>query len=276
VSAVSRTPSDLDLARFTALGFTVLRGWLDDGEVDVLRAEAEQALRDGQARSGHVGGVPMRFRQVALTADHTPFSASLLADDGRFLGAAAALLARPVLPMPAIATRQTGETGWHSDNEGGRPATQVAFVHYFEPLTAGAGALRFLPATHTLPGFAALHRYLAVAAGQELDGQVVATRPGDIVAFDARVVHGSFGGATRLRYNLLYQVDPQTDEEVAAHRATLAEWTPIEAHPGAARYPLYRDWLRNGPRNPRRAAVIARLEQLDLLPAPPSSSRLPA
>lgn len=271
MSKDSRTLSEAEIVHFVAFGFLVLRRMLDEAEVATLRDEAEHALIDGQARSTDIGGVPLRFRQVALTADHTPFSASLLVDDGRFLEAACALLGRPALPMPAVATRQTGETGWHSDNEDGRPLAQVAFVHYFEPLTGSTGALRFLPATHVLPSFAAIHRYLtahgdrSATAAEQIGGHVIDTRPGDVVAFDARVLHASRGGGTRLRYNLLYQVDPRTHEEVTAHRGTLEDWVPIEAHPGGSRYPLYRDWLRNTPRHPRRAAIIARMEQLDLL-----------
>ncbi len=267
MSTASHTLSEAALAHFVALGFLVLRRMLNDEEVATLRAEAERALADGQAHSSDVAGVPLRFRQVALTADHTPFSTSLLVDDGRFLDAACALLGRPALPMPAIATRQTGETGWHSDNERGRPLIQVAFVHYFQPLTGNTGALRILPATHVLPSFAAIHRYLTLCGSpaDQIVGQAIATRPGDVIAFDTRVLHASRGGGIRLRYNLLYQVDPQTDEEVAAHRDTLKDWAPIEAHPGGRRYPLYRDWLRNTPRHPRRTAIIARMKQLDLV-----------
>jgi hypothetical protein len=265
----------VDIAHFLAFGFVHLRGWLTADEIATLRAEAEEALLDGKDGEGEV----MRARHIALMATTTPFSMSLLVDDPRFLDAATTLLGRPVVPMPAVAVQHTGDTGWHTDRRTALPRTRLSFGHYFEPLTASTGALRFLPATHLLSSYEAFDRYVTEHCSpsspsvDHIGGQAVETQPGDVIAFDCRVLHASRGGRTRLRWVLEYCIEPETPEKIARHRDSLAEWIYLVDHPGGKRYPLYTDWAANRPQHPDRAAMITRMTQLDLLRIPHHRAR---
>ena len=125
--------------------------------------------------SGSVG-----FHGVIMMCERTPVSlhlVDLLSDAG------ARLLGRTVLPGRGKGTRYFGSSGWHADSD--LPIDSVSFVAYLDPLTATSGALRVRPGSHL---------------GEAGDEVVVETAPGDLVAFDEHLVHGSVGGAIRRQW----------------------------------------------------------------------------
>ena len=89
----------------------------------------------------------------------------------------------------------------------------VKMVFYLDPLTRDTGCLRVIPGSHN-PGdkFAeSVHKGSAASAatdrseerwgidGSEVPAFALEVEPGDLVMFDQRIKHASFGGSTRRR-----------------------------------------------------------------------------
>lgn len=103
------------------------------------------------------------------------------------------------------------DTSWHPDDFGAPPSQHhVKLSWYLDDLTGETGAIRVLPGTnHWQDRYAQLLRaavrppadYLATygMADHELPGHVVPSRPGDLICWDYRTLHASFGGDARRR-----------------------------------------------------------------------------
>src|SRR5690606_15376231 len=127
-----------------------------------------------------------------MTAE-TPASLALL---DRLETIAADLLGGPVLPTRAKGTRYFGDTPWHADSES--PLRSVGFLAYLESLDAENGAFRVMPGSHH-PDFGESLREFVEPARVDIDvpAHVIATRPGDVIAFDEHLYHASVGGRVR-------------------------------------------------------------------------------
>ncbi len=100
------------------------------------------------------------------------------------------------------------DTGWHADLYGA-PLDQfhLKFSMYLEPLTHETGAIRLIPGTnHYNTGFAKrLRDTLDNVAdvygvpGNEIPSWTLTSNPGDLVLWNYRTIHASYGGAERRR-----------------------------------------------------------------------------
>jgi hypothetical protein len=193
--------SDADRARFDADGYLVLRRSFDAAR---LSAEVDAALADGLPgafRSEAGGGISGRY--LPLMNERTPESLRLL---DRFAAVAAALLARPMLPVRAKCVLYFGDAGWHRDSD--TDLASVGFAAYLEPLDAASGALRVRPGSHR-------HTDEAPGIGGEL---ALPTEPGDVIVFDEHLWHASSGGRDRRQWRVDFVADPTTDREVETTR----------------------------------------------------------
>jgi len=193
---------DIDEAtvrEFRRDGYVVLRGAIDPlpltNEVDDALAHGMRAGAPINRGSGGVG-----FQGVIMMCDRTPVSLHLV---DLLSAAGARLLGRTVLPGRAKGTRYFDSSGWHVDSD--LPIDSVSFVAYLEPLTAATGAIRVRRGSHR---------------GETGDEVVVDTGPGDLVAFDEHLVHGSVGGVVRRQWRIDFISDPIDDIEAAQVRAT--------------------------------------------------------
>jgi hypothetical protein len=136
---------------------------------------------------------------------------------------------------------------------------------YLEPLKAETGALRVLPGSHR-PGLGdAIRAAGAVGlAADALPAHVVATMPGDVIAFDEHLFHASSGGAVRRQWRVDYVREPEEGESTARVKAYFARIYPPDWDGGydVDRHPSYgADWLAS----PRRAVkVLAELGVYEL------------
>jgi hypothetical protein len=263
---------------FATFGFAVLRGFLAD-RVAALRAEADAAIRDAYAATYDervIDGISGHY--LPMAARLTPVSASLVCDDPRFIDAAGQLLGGLVIPECPEGVLYFAEAGWHTDD--GIGVRGVKFAAYFEPLTAGNGALRLVPGSHHPEQNARLAAYrdrqlpirgdaVAAAYRASIPGYVVATVPGDVIAFDLHAWHASFGGRDRLAWTAVYQRCPETAAERdrtlrSAHDSFEQAFRGFDRD----RYPVWRDWLADAAAHPRRAPVIDRMRQAGILDLP--------
>ena len=261
--------SHQEIAHFQAFGYVVLPGLLSDEETATLSAEVTSALGDAFGAIGREpgdrGGIPGDY--LALSADRAPFSQALIADDVRLFQGSTALLGRPTVPTPPIATCFTGEsTPWHIDQ--GPDIGGVKFLIHLEPRTAETGALRVLPGSHD-PGFAArMESYWSADPGNQgfapwpTPAVALPTQPGDVIAFDLHLRHSSVGGGRRLAWTIEYLAWPGlADPERMDVVRDLVEDTVDDVDPD--RWPTWREWAAGVPMAPVSREVAA--ERLHLL-----------
>lgn len=242
-----------DVAHFRTFGFVVLRRFFEPGP---LGAEIDRALRDGLVGSvDPSAGGAIRFRYVPMMTAETPVSLGLV---DRLEAVAARLLGGAVIPTRAKGVRYSGDSPWHVDSDS--PIASVGFAAYLEDLGPSSGALRVLPGSHR-PGFGDAIRESGGAgkAAADLPAHVVATRPGDVIAFDEHLFHGSSGGGTRHQWRLDYLVDPGGAE---AERQTKAYFEAIyspdwDGGYDVDRFPSYGvDWRGSGRAAARRLEAL--------------------
>jgi len=266
------------LEHFRTFGFVVLRGFLADRS-DALRAEVDAAIRDAYAATYDervIDGISGHYLPMASWL--TPVSATLVCDDPRLIDAAGQLLDGPVIPECPEGVLYFAEAGWHNDD--GIGVRGVKFATYFADLTAGTGALRFVPGSQYQELNVRLAAYCrrqmpvrsdaeAAAFQASVPGYVAATTPGDVIAFDVHTWHASIGGRDRLAWTVTYQRCPETAEE---RERTLrsAEDSFEQAFRGfdRRRYPVWRDWLQDTAAPPGRAPVIERMRRAGVLDLP--------
>ena len=101
-------------------------------------------------------------------------------------------------------------------------------------------------------------RYLETSGGrladpQALPGIALETMPGDVIVFDPRIHHGSWGGVRRLRWSVDYLAMPAADDDVGLARtssliADLSDW------PTTDEFPTWSQWQAH-PSTARREAA---------------------
>jgi hypothetical protein len=188
------------------------------------------------------------------------------------------LLGGPVIPECPEGVLYFAEAGWHTDD--GMGVRGVKFAAYFEPLTAGNGALQLVPGSRHPEQNARLAAYRdrqlpirgdaeAAAYHASIPGYVAATVPGDVIAFDLHTWHASFGGRDRLAWTAVYQRCPETAaERDRTLRSVHDSFEQAFRGFDRDRYPVWRDWLADAAAHPRRAPVIDRMRQAGILDLP--------
>jgi hypothetical protein len=233
------------IEHFKAFGFVVARRLFTEAETSALTAEVAGALTEAFGGSGTdddpdaTGGIRGDYLPLAL--DRTPFSQSLMADDPRLFQGSTELLGQMTVPTVPIATCFTSNAGWHPDH--GPGIRGLKFLAHLEPRTAATGALRVLPGSHT-PGYAErLQAYWAQDPGAPgfedwpVPGVVVETSPGDVIAFDAHLIHASEGGEKRMAWTIEYLVWSENRSRVrdaVVDMAAIEAWAEWAAEPAPA------------------------------------------
>jgi hypothetical protein len=266
--------SHQQILHFRTFGYVALPGLLSRAEADTLRQEVTGALADafGQiaAGPGDQGGISGSY--LPLAARRAPFSLSLIADDPRTFQTSAELLGTPTVPSAGVATRFTGDSGWHTRQ--GPDIGGVTLWADLEPRTAGTGALRLIPGSH-LPGFERrLGEYCAAepaASGfeeWEWPHVVVETEPGDVVAFHAHLMNRAQGGAPRLSWTIDYLPWPGLGhpDQLEVVRGLVLDAGEFDEDYDRDRWPVWRDWAAGAARIPSRAIALERLRLLGVLP----------
>ena len=241
MSLTNRRLSADQWLQFDLFGFVVLRQWLTPAETEALRSEVlqrfERALGPAFAERPWMSGMAGHYLPMLTAA--APLTSTLVEDD-RFHGVARDLLDGEVLPSPAEvqAVLYFGESPWHNDS--GRALRETKLVAYLDPLTAGTGALRVLPMSHTGDQRRLVHwiQHPRVPI-EDVPCFVCETEPGDVIAFDAHLYHASLGGRDRLQWSAVYVREPETDDARAELDDLAAEWPTWDGEP----FPAGTTWL---------------------------------
>ncbi len=251
---------------YNTFGYAVLNGVFSTTELDTIRREFDFMLAEQYSHTPYDGSVR---HWTPMMDEDTPFLANLM-EDGRFLSVAKQLYGDDVLGVVVDGNRYTGDTRWHRDT-----ATVhqygVKFAFYLQAVDADTGALRVIPGTHRLPDDDEFARGVGSTVGEHVPATAIASAPGDVVAFDLRMWHASFGGSQdRQMCTVVYYANPKNSEELEAlrnqgERNVLAG---INSFKPRRQYIYSKKWASNPRSCPIRQYWIDRLTEVGYFDAP--------
>lgn len=214
--------TDIEIGKYRAFGFTVVRGCLSAGELRQFNEAYERLMAKARVFN-YFGTAGTKQLDNPHLEDLT--IASLAVHPG-VLDAMRALWGRPwMFAASSDMWWNLDETPWHSDTACGLHAPSLQVAWYLDETTAEQGSLRVIPGTHQ-PEF---NRALFANCGcydegrgrlrldpAEVPAVAIQTRPGDAVIFDNRMYHSALKRKDgRGRRNLFFQYarDPGDDLE---------------------------------------------------------------
>jgi hypothetical protein len=258
--------TEQQIAHFRTFGFLIFRQHFSPDEVRTIRTEVRHGMETAYRHAPFDG---TRRHWLPMMGPETPFMARLLEDD-RFCLAAEDMYGNDALGIISDANRYVGNTGWHPDT-GSIHQYGVKFAYYLEPVGRESGALRLIPGSHRDPYHSGLKRNMGKSGLDvpDVPAYVCQSEPGDVVAFDLRTWHASWGGSNdRWMCTLVYYNNPKTPEEEQATRAQAQSNPKASAEFNRPDAPDFRlAWVANLEGNPRRQRWIDRMRELGFLAA---------
>ena len=251
---------------FETFGFLVFEGFFSADELETIHREFDYKLAEQYPDTPYDGS---RRHWAMMLEDDTPFFASLL-EDPRFLNTAQQLFGDDVLGVGTDVNRYTGDTRWHPDT-GSIHQYGVKFAFYLDPVDADGGALRVIPASHRLPKGEDFASGVSALTLQDVPCAALASRPGDVVAFDLRLWHASCGGSSdRQMCTVVYYNNPKNEDELAAlsRQGERAVNASVKKFNTKQQYLYSKRWLSNPGGNPARQHWIDRLRGIGFYDAP--------
>jgi hypothetical protein len=248
--------TDEQLEHRRSFGVVIIPGLFDADELNALHDDFYAAARRAEKLTPFDGS---KRHWIVAMGDDTPFISSLL-EDPRFRGAAAQMFGDDVIGLSSAVSRYVGSTYWHPDTCNIKQYG-VKFAYYLQPVRADSGALRVLPGSHRNPWHDEIRELRArdvLGEIEKVPAFVCEADPGDVVAFDLRAWHASWGGSDdRSLCDVVYYANPSTDEELEATRWQLDDldqdypdtpWNESGVIPAAWRvsastHPKRKEWL---------------------------------
>jgi len=249
--------SEQELSYFKTFGVVTMKNVFTPKELATIQSEFDH---QAQVVSGYKPFDGTQRHWFLMMDQDTPFFVSMFEED-RLAGTAEQLFGPRVMGMGCDANRYVGDTSWHPDSNTLHHAG-VKFAFYLQPVRADSGALRVIPGSHRDP----LHNTLwdlkqagALDKINEVPACACEADPGDVIAFDLRVWHASWGGPTdRHMCVAVFYKYPQTREQTAATGFQLNQhlirdnsktpWIPDGFYP--------QSWLANASGSSRRQRWI--------------------
>jgi len=144
--------------------------------------------------------------------DHHRYLCALL-DDERVEDIGAGLVGEDFNYMSSDGNYFVGDTVWHSDGYQRAPGYRsIKLAFYLDAVGRDSGCLRIIPGSHRMGEAYAetVHETIPNSGsnnseedwgipGTDIPAVAVETKPGDLVVFNHRIKHASFGGGTRRR-----------------------------------------------------------------------------
>ena len=249
---------------YKMFGYTVLKQLFSADELATIHREFDTTMADLYKHKLYDG---TERHWAPMMDDETPFFANLM-EDPRFLTVAKQLYGDDVLGIGIDANRYTGNTRWHRDT---RTIHQygVKFAFYLEPVGENTGALRVIPGTHRLPNDDEFDDGVRLLSPEAVPCAVLASEPGDVVAFDLRMWHASYGGSDdRHMCTVVYYSNPKNPDELEALRKQGEGNAGVKAFNSKRPYLYSKKWMSNPHSSPVRQSWIDRLTEVGYLDAP--------
>lgn len=260
--------TDQQQTHWHTFGFVTFRNLFTETEVETIHDEFEAGLATEQTNYSD-GELPISFSGLGSS---TPFL-SALPEDPRFLEAAEQIWGDDVISSGSMGQRFTNSnTYWHPDLVDGSHETKdnhipgVKFACYLDALKPDSGALRLIPGSHMSPlhdelfaiglkGDESPYLKKAGVTIRDIPAYVWASDPTDVIAFNNRLWHASWGGSDdRRQVNVMYYKNASNskEEDLTREYVDLTRKTLPEKH--GPMYPEY--WLNNPADSPTRRRWI--------------------
>ena len=218
--------TDQQLAFYRTFGFLCFPGLFAEQVGEITAAfdriwAASGLTHDHQERS-----------MIIPFADRDEYLASLL-DDPRIDGVITTLLGADYNYAGSDGNYYVGDTVWHSDHDLGAPYHSIKIAFYLDSVDAASGCLRVFPGScHGGDAYAdGLHRVVPLTrknrseevwglSGSELPGYAIPSSPGDMLLFNHKTKHSSWGGGTTRRM-FTYNFEERMAGEALPHLVKL-------------------------------------------------------
>ena len=255
--------TQMQITNFEVFGFAILRNFLTPEEIAIAGEEFNIGFARARATTQQ-RGIRKQFNWSNLGPE-SPFLGTLL-EDRRFLASAEQLFAGEAIGHYANGNIFSGDrTEWHPDTAQ-LARRSIKFAFYLQPLDETSGALRFIPGSHKAPLHSDIRKVRLKETNEgvidedgesvdEMPAFIARSRPGDVIAFDSRVWHASWGGGNgRKMCSVGYFAAPTTAEEedivrqIARDEASLVKAFPLVRRPD--------HWIANVGKSPVRKKWI--------------------
>ncbi len=232
--------SEQQVRFFHDFGFVRFDGLLAD-RIDAIIEGFDRVWTD--YGGGHDGQAHDHERRSALLPfiDVDEYMSSLI-DDPRIDGIAASLLGDDYNYTASDGNYYVGDTHWHSDGYRASKYMSIKMAFYLEPLTNATGCLRVIPGSHhfgdqfgdALQPVAEQRRpeqapNIWGVDAREVPALALETVPGDLLVFDHRTKHASFGGDTMRRMFTINMQQRYAEDDLEDLRADIGNlarfWT---------------------------------------------------
>ena len=253
------------LQHFQTFGFLHLKKVFDADELKIIIAEYEKGLAFAREGATQVGG--RRQLNWPNMGPRTPHITKLL-EDPRICGVAEQLLGEDMVAVGTNGNHFGGNfTEWHPDIDS-QHLRGIKFLSYLQPLDGNSGALRVIPGSHLSPFHDEVYRItmkehnygdgeesgLSVA---EVPAFVCKTEPSDLIVFNLRTWHATWGGtADRRMCSFNYYANPKTPEEQEATRAMVAIDRQVQKSLKWKEPQYAPEWIANPDSSPKRQRWI--------------------
>ena len=262
--------------QFRTFGFVVVREFFRPEELNTLRKEFDY-VAEKASRVNKFDGTKMQF--FRMLSSETPFYAGL-PEDPRFYETAEQLFGERALCFEVNAYRYVGNTPWHyNDGCMNVYGGGIKFQFGLQRVDANSGALRFIPGSHQDPYQTQLAQYPVLGkqfrknpdfhekATEQLDRIPcckIELEPSDVVAFDLRIMHASYGGSNDRQMNCVSFFNyPETPQELETMRNIAPRYLHPEPHPEMPwQDGVAEEWLSNPEKNPKRQQWIDSLREI--------------
>jgi hypothetical protein len=185
-------------AFFETYGFLKLPGLLRDQSATITAAFEAVFARLGVNPDG------ARRRTIVPFVDQHPGLCALLDHPG-ILAAVGNLLGPDFNYVSSDGNYYTGDTDWHRDSLY-QSSSYIKLALYLDPIRRDSGCLRVIPGSHTDAGMAQWNDDRMRAAEtewgvpqREVPAYPIESDPGDVLLFNHRTLHASFGGGSERR-----------------------------------------------------------------------------
>lgn len=269
---------------FNTFGFVILRDIFTPDDVKTIRAEFDHASALANAFKPFDGTEMHYFRMMG---PETPFYTSL-PEDARFYEVAEQLYGARTFAFESNGYRYVGNTRWHyNDGSSNYHGYGIKFQFGLDPVDGNTGGLRFIPGSHKpayqdrLVEVSPLGRrfYDTQQAWDEIDRvpcYAAEYGPRDVVAFDLRIFHGTWGGSNDRQMSCVsFFHYPETPEEME----TMRHITPGYLNPRRLPSMPWNDgireqWLANAEGSAKRQSWIGSMEEISRITQAQTGLRL--
>ncbi len=244
---------------FRTFGFLFFRKFFDAKEMAQVSADFDDVMAEGRSGQPFSG----TQRQVVMGFLEKRPSLMALVEDDRIYETVVQLIQDVPIWISSEGLLYVGQTLWHSDARIDYPLwVKVAF--YLDPLGPNDGCLRVIPGSHRAPfhtdlvGLRRRDGVLPMGEPSEIPCTALPSVPGDVLFFDQRLFHASFGGEPGRRS---FSMNFATPIAYDAHRELLEQTYQRNCSSFGKNGEIYSEPFLHS-NNPRISAVTKVIKEL--------------